>query len=159
MLDAATVPDEPLRPAMAANTSNPPTTIVAIAMVSSRRPNPVFRADAPLVADAVGGAADAAAGEAASVADAETLGVEAGVARDVTEGVTVGSDNGRSAGDVGDTADTLWWCAHFSHPSQTEADSGISRPHDAQRFTRVAPAPAHTAGAPDAASRVPSETA
>src|SRR4029453_17100331 len=132
-------------------------TIVATAMVSSRRPNPVFRAGAPLVADAAGGT-DGAAGEAASGADAQTLGVEAGVAGDVTEGVTVGNDNGRSAGDVGDTADTLWCCAHFSHPSTTEAHSGISRPHDAQRFTRVAPAPAHTAGAPDAASRVPSET-
>lgn len=151
--------DEPLRPATAANTSNPPPTIVATAMVSSRRPNPVFRAGAPLVADAVGGAAAVAAGEAATGADAETLGLEADVAGDAREGVTVGNDNGRSAGDVGDTADMLWWCAHFSHPSQTEADSEISRPHDAQRFTRVAPAPAHTAGAPDAASRVPSQTA
>jgi len=143
---------------MAAKTSTPPPTITAAAIVSSRRPRPVVRAFAAVVADAVV-VDDAAGDDGAGVTETAGETADADAGGDVTTGVAVGKDNGRSAGDSGDVADTWWCCAHFSHPSQTEADSGISRPHDAQRFTRVAPAPAHTAGTEEAASLVPSETA
>jgi hypothetical protein len=40
----------------------------------------------------------------------------------------------------GDAGAATWTAAHFSHCSQTVADSGMSLPHAAQRFTRVTPA-------------------
>src|SRR3954454_23268488 len=53
---------------------------------------------------------------------------------------------------------SMWSAAHRSHRSQTAADSEISRPHDAQRFTRLLLASScrtHTAGTSSAASGVP----
>ena len=98
-LEAATVVGELPRPAIAANTSNPPPTMTATAIVSSRRPNAGFRdvvavvagavaagapvvviagagavADAVGVAEAVGGIADGANGAAAAGAGVETIG-------------------------------------------------------------------------------------
>jgi len=167
-LEATTVVGALPRPAMAANTSNPPPTITATAIVSSRFPNPGFRAggaavgdalgvaEAIAVADAVGGTAGVAAGTSGIGMDVETLGVETDVAADVSEGAALGNDNGRSGTDADEAVGTWYW-AHFSQPSHTEAESEISRPHDAQRFTRCS-CPHTRRTSPDSASRVPSRT-
>ncbi len=92
--------------------------MTATAIVSSRFPNPGFRADGVAVGDAVGvddtvaaaigGTADVTLGAAAVGVGAETLGVETEGAADVSEGAALGNDNGRSGTGVEDAAGT-WY--------------------------------------------------
>jgi hypothetical protein len=131
--------DGPPRVDIMANMIRPPTAIAAAMIVSSRRLKPAFRAGAVATGD-------------------ETFGVAAGAGTSAGDGgaaATVGAVHGVSTceGDGDDCAEAaaLWWFAHRSHPSHTVADSAISIPHDAQRFTRVAPdkTRAHTRGVQD----------
>jgi len=127
---ADTVVDGPPRAAISANVMMPPPTTAAAMIVSSRRLKPPLRDDAATVTGEFFGTPGDA--DAAVVAGADAVAGDA----DMSD---VGNENGRAAGDDGAGAGAVWFKAHCSHSLQTVADSGISRPHDAQRFTRVAP--------------------
>lgn len=106
-------------------------------IVSSRRLNLGLRTAAAVTGDDFFGDAAGEDAVATGTVDAVAIGDEYGVEPDADDTETVGAENAVPTGDGSTAGGALWYSAHFSQPSQTVADSGISRPHDAHRFTRV----------------------
>src|SRR4051812_43000024 len=144
---AATAVDGPPREPNTANVTTPPMASAPPIITISRRLSPVLCGRCSFDAGAV-----AACTRGVGAAGAETDG--GGTVDRAFRGSWLG--DATSADEAART--TMWSAAHRSHRSQTAADPEISRPHDAQRFTRLLLASSrrtHTAGTSSAASGVP----